>query len=134
MLDDLAGDARQRPGTFAPAAETIAGGERSAVRDGGSLVRVRSSMGGRWKGGGNVDRHPAAMGMKLPPTWMVILAGLGVLLVLVGFVTVPSMLESDNGEEYSQLLDGAARQLANAQVIADQRKSATRWFRHRPCC
>jgi len=119
MLDDLAGDARQRPGTFAPAAETIAGGEHSAVRSGGSLVRVRSRMGGRWKGAGNVDRHPAAMGMKLPPTWMVILAGLGVLLVLVGFVTVPSMLEGDNGEEYSQLLDGAARQLANAQVIAD---------------
>ncbi|GIW13441.1 MAG: hypothetical protein KatS3mg062_0880 [Tepidiforma sp.] len=124
LVDELAAARRARPSGSLPAPAAV---EREAglAAGSGSLVRVRSSMGRRWRGSGALDR-PRLGSYALPPTWAVIMAGLAVLLVLVGIVTVPSMLQGDPGAEYGNLLNGAAQKLAVARVVEDpaQRRQA----------
>lgn len=117
LVDDLAAGRRARVGAVTPASETIANEAGAALSGGGSLVRMRDSMGGRWKGNNTFNRH--ATGAQLPPTWMVIAVGLGILLLLVGLITLPQMLEGDDAERYVELMDGAAQRLATARVVLD---------------
>ncbi len=123
LVDELAAERRARPAGSAPAA--VVAREAGLAAGGGSLVRMRSSMGGRWRGSGTLDR-PRVGNVTLPPTWAVIMAGLGVLLLLVGILTVPGMLEPDRGAEYGNLVNGAAQRLAIARVAEDpaQRRAA----------
>jgi hypothetical protein len=84
-------------------------------------------MGGRWKGGGTLSRRPAAAA-QLPPTWLVIVVGLGILLALVGFITVPRILQEQSSQRYAELVDAAQQKLATAQVQQDpteKRKALT---------
>lgn len=124
LVDEMAAERRARGGGGTPSEQAVAR-EAGLAAGGGPLVRVRSSMGGRWRGSGSLDR-PRLGGYTLPPTWAVIMAGLAVLLVLVGVMTVPSMLEADRGAQYSNLLNGAAQKLAIARVVEDpaQRRTA----------
>jgi len=129
LVDDLAAGRRAHAaavagGPAAPASGTIASENGAVINGGGSLVRVRDSMGGRWKGNNTFGRRTTAA--QLPPTWLVIAVGLGILLLLVGFVTVPPMLESDRSGRYVELVDGAAQRLASAGVLSDpaQRRTA----------
>jgi hypothetical protein len=117
MVDELAEERRARP-VGRPASMATVAREAGLAPGSGSLVRVRTSMGGRWRGSGALDR-PRLGGFALPPTWAVIMAGLGVLVLLVGLVTVPSMLETDRDAEYAGLLSGAAQNLAVARVVGD---------------
>ncbi|MCO5202050.1 MAG: serine/threonine-protein phosphatase [Chloroflexi bacterium] len=116
LVDDLAAGRRAKVSTT-PAAETIASEAGAAMNSGGSLVRMRDSAGGRWKSSHTFNRH--ATGAQLPPTWLVIAIGLGILLLLVGIVTVPRMLEGDDAERYVELVDNAAQRLATARVVPD---------------
>lgn len=118
FADELAATRRARATMATPVAETIAT-ESHAAMNGGSLVRVRTNMGGRWKGNGTFNRNRTAGGTQLPPTWMVIMAGLAILLVLVGLVTVPKMLQTDDSARYAELIDGAAAELATSRVVED---------------
>lgn len=118
LVDELAETRRARIVATTPVSETIAT-ESHAAMNGGSLVRVRTNMGGRWKGNGTFNRNRTAGGTQLPPTWMVIMGGLAILLILVGIVTVPKMLQTDDTERYIELIDGASASLATSRVLDD---------------
>lgn len=117
LVSELAEERRARPAGHGPAAASVAR-EAGLAAGGGSLVRVRTSMGGRWRGSGTLNRSRVA-GHALPPAWMVILSGLVLLLALVGVVTLPGMLRDDPQGDYSTLLNAAAQKLAVAQVVTD---------------
>lgn len=126
-VDELASEQRARIGAPALAAETIAGDATSTFNSGASLVRVRDNMGGRWRGGGSLSGRPA-ISAQLPPTWLVIVVGLGILLTLVGVLTVPRMLDGQSGKRYTALLESASQRLATSRVQADpaeKRKALT---------
>jgi hypothetical protein len=119
LVDDLAADRRARATVVSPLiAETIAGEAAATINGGGSLVRVRGNMGGRWKGSGAFNGRSTAQG-SLPPTWLVIVIGLGILLTLVGFVTVPRLLDDQSSQRYATLIDGAQQKVNLAQVQQD---------------
>lgn len=116
------------PSLASPAATTIATENSAAYPHGGSLVRVRDNMGGRWKGGGGLSKRRSTTSAQLPPTWLVVIIGLGILLALVGYLVVPGMLEQDRSARYTSLIDGAQRMLATARVQEDpgeRRKALT---------
>ncbi len=127
LVNELADSYRARATAMSPVSETIAGDNTATINNGGSLVRMRDNMGGRWRGGGGSSR-PRTANAQLPPTWLVIVIGLGILLALVGFVTVPRILEERSGQRYAQLVDGAQQRLATARVQQDpteRRKALT---------
>ncbi len=127
LVGELAAEHRARGMASTTAAETIAGDAASTLNSGGSLVRVRGNMGGRWKGGGALSRH-TAVNAQLPPTWLVIVVGLGILLTLVGVITVPKMLDRQSNERYASLMDGATQRLTTSRVQLDpteKRKALT---------
>lgn len=108
------------PALAGAAAHTIASENAATVAHGGSLVRVRDNMGGRWKGGGgSLSKRRNTSSGQLPPTWLVVIAGLGILLALVGYLVIPGMLEEDRSARYADLVDGAQRMLATARVQED---------------
>lgn len=116
------------PGLSGPIAGTIATENAAAYASGGSLVRVRDNMGGRWKGGGGLSKRRSTTSGQLPPTWLVVIIGLGILLALVGYLVIPGMLEQDRTARYASLVDGAQRMLATARVQEDpgeRRKALT---------
>jgi hypothetical protein len=121
LVDELAATRRARATMGGPISETIATESHTAM-NGGSLVRVRTNMGGRWKGNGSINRSRTTGGTQLPPTWLVIMSGLAILLVLVGIVTVPKMLENDDSARYVELIDGASAALATSRVMEDPAK------------
>lgn len=123
LVDDLAAGRRAHVQATTPVSETIASEAGAALNGGGTLVRVRGSAGGRWKSGNTFNRH--ATGAQLPPTWLVIAVGLGILLLLVGFVTVPRMLEGNDAGRYVELMDGAAQRIATARVLPDPAEKRT---------
>jgi hypothetical protein len=85
---------------------------------GGPVVRVRPSMGGRWKGGGTV-RRGTVVGGSQPPTWLVVAIGVALLVLLAGALTAPGLLNGDESQDYAKLIDQAQRELATAQVQQD---------------
>ncbi len=117
------------PALAGPMAETIASENAATVAHGGSLVRVRDNMGGRWKGGGgSLSKRRNTTSGQLPPTWLVVIVGLGILLALVGYLVIPGMLEEDRSARYADLVDGAQRMLATSRVQEDpgeKRKALT---------
>lgn len=116
-VNELAAEQRARS-VLVPAPVTgdvIAGDTAASITNGGSLVRLRANMGGRWKGGGTLSRGGTLSG-SLPPTWLVILVGLGILVALVGFLTIPRLMEQQSSEHYSQLINGAQQRLSAAKV------------------
>jgi hypothetical protein len=127
LVDELAAEYRARGATLTPSTQTIAGEASATLGNGGSLVRVRGNMGGRWKGGGSFSRRSATTG-SMPPTWLVVLVGLGILLTLVGIITVPRLLSEQSGARYASLIDGAQQRLSTSLVQADpaeRRKALT---------
>src|SRR4029077_11859465 len=92
------------------------------------LVRVRGSMSGRWKGGGGLSRRRTAQAASLPPTWLVIVIGLGILLSLVGIITVPRILDGQKSDRYATLVDQAQQKQSVAGAMQDaseKRKALT---------
>lgn len=119
LVDHLAADRRARSTLVSPLiTETIAGEAAATINGGGSLVRVRGNMGGRWKGSGAFGGRSTAQG-SLPPTWLVIVVGLAILLTLVGIVTVPRLLDDQSSQRYATLIDGAQQKMNLAQVQQD---------------
>jgi uncharacterized protein with PIN domain len=102
----------------------IAGDTAASITTGGSLVRLRANMGGRWKGGGTLSRGGTIAG-SLPPTWLVILVGLGLLVGLVGFLTIPKLMDQQSSEHYSQLINGAEQRLSASKVEQDAAQKRT---------
>ncbi|MCC6381202.1 MAG: hypothetical protein IT304_01780 [Dehalococcoidia bacterium] len=128
LVDELAEGARARPIVVSAVSETIAGENAATISGGGSLVRVRGGMSGRWKGGGALSTRGATTIGSLPPTWLIIVIGLGVLLTIVGFLTVPGLLNKDEAARYASLLDSAYQRLSTARAVqdpADRRKALT---------
>jgi hypothetical protein len=84
-------------------------------------------MSGRWKGNGSLSGRGYAVG-KLPPTWLIIAAGLGLLVLVVGIIAVPRMLEASDGDEYVELVDTALTKLSLADAMDDpgQRRTLLR--------
>ena len=125
-VDEMAAEHRARStGINHPVTETIAGDNASAISTGGSLVRVRGNMGGRWKGGDSFNRR-SRTASSTPPPWLVTLIGLGILLVLVGVVLVPGMLRENTSEKYAALVEEAQTQfsIAGAQQDPAERRKA----------
>lgn len=85
---------------------------------GAPLVRPRSSMGGRWKGGGSLSRR-STVSATAPPTRLVVALGLGLLLLLVGFFALPGLMQSDDAGRAEELVETASRQVTIAQVQTD---------------
>ncbi|MGE5596236.1 MAG: hypothetical protein ACM3S1_09400, partial [Hyphomicrobiales bacterium] len=121
LVDDLAEDLRSRASSAVNSrmSEAIAGDNAASLSNGGSLVRVRDGMSGRWKGGGTLSQKRTVVGGTMPPTWLVIVVGLGILLTLVGIVTVPGMLSDQAEERYATLLDEAEQHIATANANPD---------------
>lgn len=116
-VNEMAADRRAGSlAVIAPAAsDVIAGDTAQSLSTGGSLVRLRPNMGGRWKGGGVLSRGGTLAG-SLPPTWLVIVVGLGLLIALVGVLTVPKLMNKQNSQHYTQLISGAEQRLSASQV------------------
>lgn len=115
LVDQLVGD--RLPGLH-PVSDTIAGESTAAIDGGGTLVRPRRNMGGRWKGKARIGNR-TSVGSQLPPTWLIVVVGLAILVGLVGMVTVPRLLREDSSARYARLVDTAQQQLATAQVQQD---------------
>ena len=113
MVDTMASATRARNSSSAPLAEALANESGAAIAGGAPLVRPRHNMGGRWKGGGAFGGR-SALGSQLPPTWMVSLGALVILLLIAGIVTVPRMLGEDNHERVQALVDGAQERITGA--------------------
>ncbi len=125
-VEEMAAEHRARAAVVNhPVTETIAGDNASAISTGGSLVRVRGNMGGRWKGGDSFNRR-SRTGSSTPPPWLVMVIGLGILLVLVGVATVPGMLRENTTEKYAALVEDAQTQfsIAGAQKDPAERRKA----------
>jgi hypothetical protein len=123
---DVAEDFRARNSVASPIADTIAVDHEASLASGAPLVRVRPSMPGRWKGGGALSkRRHVPMAGQQPPTWLVILVGLGVLLTLVGFLVVPGMLDEKNEGQYAALMSEAQRKIATARANPDPASQRT---------
>jgi hypothetical protein len=119
LVDTMATATRSRnTTTIAPVAETLASESGAAMAGGAPLIRPRHNMGGRWKGG-NAFGGRTTLGGQLPPTWMVSLGALVVLLLLAGILTVPRMLSEDNHQRVQTLLEGAQERIAGAATKAD---------------
>ncbi len=107
-------------------------GVESLVSDGGAamettpLVKVRSSSGGRWRPDGPLSRRELIPAGSLPPTWMIVAAGLAVLLVVVGFIAGPRLIGRSDDERFISLVNDAERNLASARALQDpaQRREA----------
>lgn len=118
LVDQLVDDPRLRSLSMSPVSETIAGESTAAIDTGGSLVRLRGNMGGRWKGNGQFG-HRTLSGSQLPPTWIIVAVGLAILVGLVGMVTVPRILREDSSARYARLVDSAQQQFATSSVQQD---------------
>ncbi|MEP7216557.1 MAG: hypothetical protein ABI782_09920 [Anaerolineaceae bacterium] len=125
-VEDMAAEHRARSAVRTHAVnETLAGDSGAPIGSGGSLVRVRGNMGRRWKGGDAYGGRGRTTG-SAPPPWLVMLIGLGILVVLVGFATLPGMFRQDTGQQYASLLQEAQTQFATAgaqQDPAERRKA-----------
>ena len=124
LAEDMAREFRARATSGAISAEVITA-ESMASRNGASVVRVRDSMGGRWKGNGSVNRRTINAGGQ-PPAWLVLVLGVGLLIALVGALTLPGLVQEKEGQQYLELVDGARQRLATAAVQEDpgQRRTA----------
>lgn len=118
LVDQLVEDQGARSFSLHPVSETIAVDNTAAIDRGGTLVRLRGNMGGRWKGEGNFDNNARA-GSQLPPTWLIVVVGLAILVGLVGMVSVPRILREDSSARYARLVDNAQQQFATARVQQD---------------
>ena len=118
LVDELAADRRKSVRHSTSISETIATENSLSISNGGSLVRVRQNMGGRWKGNGGLSHRPVHM-TQAPPTWMIIVVGLGILLTLVGFLVVPGLMEEQSSQRYLALVSTAQQKIATADVLQD---------------
>ena len=104
----------------------ILGSMETGPRTGGPVVRARRSIGGGRRNGG---RATTTAGGFTPPTWLAVLIGVVLLAVIVGWVTVPGLFESDEATRLSELIDEAEREIATAGVVdqaGPRRESLTR--------
>ncbi len=129
LVHELADDLRNRNTLSSPIAETIAGENAASLAGGGTLIRPRTNMGGRWKSGnGGRGRGRTTSSQQSPPTWIVVLAGIAILIAIVGYVTVPKLLNEDSNARYARLIEDARKELTTAQVQqdpAEKRKALT---------
>ncbi|MGE0572274.1 MAG: hypothetical protein AB7H85_08540 [Dehalococcoidia bacterium] len=108
-----------------PVALASTGGE-SLVRDGSPvidstpLIKVRSSAGGRWRPDGPLSsKRELIPAGSLPPTWMIVVAGLAVLFAVVGFIAGPQLIGRSDNERFVSLVNDAERNLASARALQD---------------
>ncbi|MEO8538404.1 MAG: hypothetical protein ABI577_01595 [bacterium] len=118
LVDTMATVTRTRNSTSRPLADTLANESGAAMAGGAPLIRPRNNMGGRWKGSGSFGGR-TSMGTQLPPTWMVIMGALAVLIVIAGIVTIPRMIGDDNHARVTSLIDGAQQRITAASSKAD---------------
>ena len=126
--DELAEDMRARAerAVAGPMHTTLMSDGHAGTNGTGTLVRMRGDMGGRWKpaDGGRTQ----VAGGQIPPTWLVIVIGLSLLVALVAMMVGPRVFGADEGDRYAELVDGAAQQLAAARALPDlkqQREALT---------
>lgn len=119
LASDLAATLRNRGTGNAGRPPTHLADAPPAAQLGGSpLVRPRSNMGGRWKGGGTLSRR-STVSATAPPTRLVVGLGLGLLLLLVGFFALPGLMQSNDAGRAAELVETASRQVTIAQVQTD---------------
>ena len=119
LADDMAEDVRARNSVQSPIEETIAVNHEVSLTSGTPLVRVRPAIRGRWKAQGALSRRRTIVIGQQPPTWLVILVGLGILLTLVGFLVVPGMIDDQGEAKYVTLINEAQRHMATAEASPD---------------
>ena len=125
LAAELAAGRRARTATIRPVAETLAAENSASMAGGAPLVRPRNNMGGRWKGTNSFGGGRTSIGGQLPPTWMVIMGALAVMIVIAGIATVPRLLDNDNTERVTTLLDGAQQRVASAANQQDAGQKRT---------
>lgn len=121
LAADMAAD---RIAAQQPIAVGVTGGESlvhegSPVIESAPLVKVRASAGGRWRPDGPLSRRELIPAGSLPPTWMIVAAGLAVLLVVVGFIAGPQLIGRSDDERFLSLVNDAERNLASARALQD---------------
>ena len=125
LAAELAAGRRARSATIRPVAETLAAENSASMAGGAPLVRPRSNMGGRWKGSNSFGGGRTSIGGQLPPTWMVIMGALALMIVIAGIATVPRLLDNDNTARVTTLLDGAQQRVASAANQPDAGQKRT---------
>lgn len=116
LCEELAASqqASQRSTTAAYAvAPTADGGFRARP-----LVRPRRRSTARWRSHGAIHER-GALAAPAPPTWLVVTAGLAILIGLFAFVFGPSLFGTSDGQRWEDLVDLAQQKLAAAGVQAD---------------
>lgn len=119
LADDMAEDLRARNSVSSPIEDAIAVNHEVSLTSGAPLVRVRPAIRGRWKAQGTLSRRRTIVIGQHPPTWLVILIGLGILLTLVGFLVVPGMIDDQGEGKYVALINEAQRHIATADASPD---------------
>lgn len=82
------------------------------------LVRPRRRTSARWRSYGTLHER-GALAAPAPPSWLVVAAGLAVLIGLFAFVFGPALFDRSGGQRWEDLVDLAQQKLAAAQVQAD---------------
>ena len=119
LAAELAAGRRARSATIKPVAEMLAAENSASMSGGAPLVRPRSNMGGRWKGNNAFGGGRTSLGSQLPPTWVVIMGMLALMIVIAGIATVPRLLSNDDTARVATLLDGAQQRVASAASQPD---------------
>ena len=118
LVDDMAAT-RRRATSATRLSETLATENGAAIQGGAPLVRPRHSMGSRWKGNGSFGGGRTSLGTQLPPTWLVILGALVVLILIAGVVTIPRMLNDNHEARIATLMTGAEQRITASDGQAD---------------
>lgn len=82
------------------------------------LVRPRRRTTARWRSYGALHER-GALAAPAPPSWLVVAAGLAVLVGLFVFVFGPALLDNSGAQRWEDLVDLAQQKLAAANVQAD---------------
>jgi hypothetical protein len=115
-VSELADDRRAQQRAPAPLATAIVA-EPGPTIDAIPLVRPRTGPAGRLRSRGSGPEWPALRSHL--PTWMIAAGGLLALLIVVGYLAGPELLNRNEDERFMSLIDGAERNLATARAVPD---------------
>lgn len=124
FVEELAAAQRQHhvTGTFDT---SITGEAGEATLSAEPLVKIRSQMSGRWRGGSFSGSGGKDVLHHVPRPWWTIGGGVALLFLLVGYLVLPNLFGTSADERFDTLIRGAEQQLSIARVQTDPAQERT---------